>query len=58
MYKLGIIGHPLGHSISAVIQKAGLESIGEEVQYDVMDTPAEDLVDRISIRKFARQNKR
>ena len=47
MYKLGIIGYPLGHSISAVIQKAGLKSIGEEVQYDVMETPAEDLVDRI-----------
>jgi len=47
MYKLGIIGHPLGHSISATIQKAGLNSIGEEVQYDVMDTPAEDLIDRL-----------
>ena len=47
MYKLGIIGHPLGHSISAIIQKAGLNSIGEEVQYDVMDTPAEDLIDRL-----------
>ena len=47
MYKLGIIGYPLGHSISAVIQKAGLNSIGEEVQYDVMETPAEDLIDRI-----------
>ena len=47
MYKLGIIGYPLGHSISAVIQKAGLNSIGEEVQYDVMETPAEDLVDRL-----------
>ena len=47
MYKLGIIGYPLGHSISAVIQKAGLNSIGEDVQYDVMETPAENLVDRI-----------
>lgn len=47
MYKLGIIGYPLGHSISATIQKAGLKSIGEEVQYDIMETPAEDLVDRI-----------
>ena len=47
MYKLGIIGYPLGHSISAAIQKAGLKSIGEEIQYDVMETPAEDLVDRI-----------
>lgn len=51
MYKLGIIGYPLGHSISAVIQKAGLESIGEEVQYDVLETPAEDLVDRIKYLK-------
>ena len=51
MYKLGIIGYPLGHSISAVIQKAGLESIGETVQYDVMETPAEDLVDRIKYLK-------
>ena len=47
MYKLGIIGYPLGHSISAIIQKAGLNSIGEDVQYDIMETPAEDLVDRI-----------
>lgn len=51
MYKLAIIGHPLGHSISAVIQKAGLESIGEQVQYDVLDTTAEDLVDRIKYLK-------
>ena len=47
MYKLGIIGYPLGHSLSAVIQKAGLNSIGEEVEYDVMETPPEDLVDRL-----------
>ena len=47
MYKLGIIGYPLGHSISAVIQKAGLNSIGEDVQYDIMETHPEDLVDRI-----------
>lgn len=47
MFKLGIIGHPLGHSISAVIQKAGLESIGVDGTYDVMDTPPEDLISRI-----------
>ena len=47
MYKLGIIGYPLGHSISAVIQKAGLESIGLEGCYDVMETPPEDLISRI-----------
>ena len=53
MYKLGIIGYPLGHSISAVIQKAGLESIGEDVIYDVMETPPEDLISRI---KYIKSN--
>ena len=53
MYKLGIIGYPLGHSISAVIQKAGLESIGLEGTYDVMETPPEDLISRI---KFLKTN--
>ena len=47
MFKLGIIGYPLGHSISAVIQKAGLKSIGLEGSYDVMETPPEDLINSI-----------
>ena len=47
MYKLGIIGYPLGHSISAVIQKAGLDSLNVEGSYDVMETPPENLIDRI-----------
>ena len=53
MFKLGIIGYPLGHSISAVIQKAGLKSIGLECSYDVMETPPEDLINRI---KFIKTN--
>ena len=51
MYKLGIIGYPLGHSISAVIQKAGLESIGKEGCYDVLETPPEELISRIKYLK-------
>jgi len=51
MYKLGIIGYPLGHSISAIIQKAGLNSIGKECTYDVLETPAEDLISRIKYLK-------
>lgn len=47
MYKLGLIGYPLGHSISAVIQKAGFESIGESGTYDILETPPETLVDRV-----------
>ena len=53
MYKLGIIGYPLGHSISAAIQKAGLESLGLGGSYDVLETPPEDLINRI---KFLKSN--
>lgn len=52
-YKLGLIGHHLTHSISAVIQKAGLESLGIEGSYEVLETPPEDLISRI---KFLKAN--
>ena len=51
MYKLGLIGYPLGHSLSAVIQKAGFESIGVEGSYDILETPPKDLVDRLKYLK-------
>ena len=47
MYKLGVSGYPLGHSISAVIQKAGFESIGEAGTYEIMETPPDTLIERI-----------
>ena len=53
MYKLGIIGYPLTHSISAAIQKAGFESLGLEGSYDILETPPEDLISRI---KFLKTN--
>ena len=53
MYKLGIIGYPLTHSISAAIQKAGFESLGIEGSYDVLETLPEDLITRI---KFLKNN--
>ena len=53
MYKLGIIGYPLTHSISAAIQKAGFESLGLEGSYDVLETAPEDLISRI---KFLKTN--
>ncbi len=51
-YKLGIIGYPLGHSISAVIQQAGFESIGIDAEYDVLETSPENLVDRVKFLKL------
>ena len=51
MYKLGIIGYPLTHSVSAAIQKAGFESLGIEGSYDVLETSPEDLISRIKYLK-------
>ena len=33
MYKFGIIGYPLGHSLSAVIQKSAFESMNVDATY-------------------------
>ena len=51
MYKLGIIGYPLGHSMSAAIQKAGFENLGLEGSYDILETPPEELIPRIKYLK-------
>lgn len=52
-YKLGLIGYHLSHSISAIIHKAGLESLGIEGTYEVLETDPEDLISRI---KFLKAN--
>lgn len=51
VYKLGIIGYPLTHSISAAIQKSGFESLGLEGTYDVLETTPENLIERIKFLK-------
>lgn len=47
MIKLGIIGYPLGHSLSAVMHEAALKEMGIEGEYHVLETPQEDLIDTI-----------
>ena len=54
MEKFGLIGFPLGHSISAFIHKAGFESLGIEASYEILETDPEDLVDRVKF--FKREN--
>ncbi len=49
--KFGLIGYPLGHSLSAVIHKAGFKSLGIDASYDILETPPEDLVDRVKFLK-------
>lgn len=53
MYKFGIIGYPLSHSMSKVIQEAAFKSVGLEGTYEVLETEQEDLVERI---KYLRSN--
>lgn len=50
-YKLALIGHHLSHSISPIIHKAGLESLGVEGTYEILETPPEDLISRIKFLK-------
>lgn len=51
--KFGLIGHHLSHSISAVIHKAGLESLNIDGTYEILETAPEDLISRI---KFLKSN--
>ncbi len=53
MYKFGLIGYPLSHSMSKVIQEAALKSVGLEGSYEILETEQEDLVTRL---KFLRAN--
>lgn len=53
MKKFGLIGYPLGHSLSAVIHKAGFKSLGIEATYEILETPPEELVDRV---KYFKRN--
>lgn len=51
--KFGLLGYPLGHSLSAYIHKAGFKSLGLDYTYELLETPPENLVDRI---KFLKSN--
>ena len=53
MYKFGLIGYPLSHSMSKIIQEAAFKSIGEEGTYDILETEQENLITRL---KYLRAN--
>lgn len=52
-YKFGLIGYHLSHSISPVIHRAGLESLGIDGNYEILETAPEELIERI---KFLKSN--
>lgn len=50
--KFGLIGYPLGHSLSSYIHDAGFNSLGLNASYEILETPPDKLVDRIKFLKF------
>lgn len=51
MFKLGIIGDPLSHSLSKVMQESALKNLNLEGQYDILETKSEDLIPRLKYLK-------
>ena len=50
-YKFGIIGFPIGHSLSSVMHEAALKSLDLKGEYQTLETKPEDLIDRIKMLK-------
>ena len=51
IYKAGLIGYPIKHSISAYIHEAGFRSLGINGTYERLETPAENLIERLKFLK-------
>lgn len=47
-YRLGLIGHPVAHSLSPVLHKAALDHFGLSGTYDLIDIRPEDLKVRVT----------
>ena len=47
MSLVGILGHPVGHSLSPAFQNAAFKECGLDVRYELWDTPAEALAGRV-----------
>lgn len=49
--KFGLIGYPLGHSLSVYIHEAGFQSLGINASYELLETRPDNLVERIKYLK-------
>ncbi|MGD9890932.1 MAG: shikimate dehydrogenase [Dehalococcoidia bacterium] len=47
-YRVGLIGHPVGHSVSPVFQQAGFDALGLPFRYEAWDTPEAALSARVA----------
>lgn len=52
MIKLGIIGYPLGHTLSPIMHKAALDYLQIDGDYIAIETPPDQLFDRIKYLKI------
>jgi shikimate dehydrogenase len=48
MRRLGLIGHPVGHSLSPAMQQAALDALGIAARYELWDTAANHLAARVA----------
>lgn len=53
MYKLGILGYPLGHSLSPFMHNAALKNLGLSGSYEKLEYPPEELENAV---KFIKDN--
>lgn len=51
IYKAGLIGKPIKHSLSAYIHEAGFKSLGVNGSYERLETAPEDLIERLKFLK-------
>ena len=49
--KFAVIGYPLSHSLSPIIHNAGFKSMNFDGTYEALETPPEDLVERLKYLK-------
>lgn len=45
---IGLIGHPVAHSRSPLMQQAALDALGIPARYELWDTPADQLAQRVA----------
>ena len=53
-YKLGLIGYPLGHSLSPILYETAFSDLGIKGSYELLPTQDEDLINKI---KYLKKNK-
>ena len=49
MQLAGLIGHPVGHSLSALMHNAEFARLGLHARYELWDTPREELEERVKL---------